>query len=524
MEEMCGTGPRSKRLRLEADEAERSPLPSQARQDLLVRYDVGPSRLSAPETKSAKTSVHKYHVVSHALTVNRVECREAWATAITREEKLYVHHFSQATWAGARVCAFQSSQESPGILKILCLMFSGESVSSLQNRSYAAGITKREWKYLTAFAACFLTNMGNYLAFGGIKIIPGIPEQKLDTIINLCGLQGNRKERLLELWNETKDKIYSLREDERQLGLPPFGISMYYHSTLRKEDIDTVQAWMAQHGVEGWNTKIWRREEEMERNGLPLYELWIASSEKLPTEVYTYRDKCVIEVIYGHFCEEMKEVVEHLERAFHYGNGRQRDMIKEFIEYFKTGSIDAHKRAQKIWVSVKDLSLETNIGFMETYRDPIGIRAEFEGFVAAVDKDKTVKYSRLAEISEQVLRTLPWPREFEKDVFHMPQFQSLTMISFANSSIPIGINLPNYEGVRREVGFKNIVLENILTDHENVGKVTFLIDGDQEIFKKRVQSALHIQIACHELLGHGSGKLFKQRDDGTYNYKYGEVN
>lgn len=37
----------------------------------------------------------------------------------------------------------------------------------------------------------------------------------------------------------------------------------------------------------------------------------------------------MIEVIYGHFCEEMKEVVEHLERAFHYGNGRQRDMIKE---------------------------------------------------------------------------------------------------------------------------------------------------------------------------------------------------
>lgn len=45
-------------------------------------------------------------------------------------------------------------------------------------------------------------------------------------------------------------------------------------------------------------------------------------------------------------------------------------------------------------------------------------------------QDKTVKYSRLAEISEQVLRTLPWPREFEKDVFHMPQFQSLTVSNF----------------------------------------------------------------------------------------------
>jgi len=54
--------------------------------------------------------------------------------------------------------------------------------------------------------------------------------------------------------------------------------------------------------------------------------------------------------------------------------------------------------------------------------------------------------------------------------------------------------------------------------------VTFLVDGDQEVFEKQMQAALHIQIACHELLGHGSGKIFKQKDDGTYNYKYGEVN
>lgn len=69
---------------------------------------------------------------------------------------LYSYRASLAVYWRNRV----SLQESPGILKILCLMFSGESVSSLQNRSYAAGITKREWKYLTAFAACFLTNMG----------------------------------------------------------------------------------------------------------------------------------------------------------------------------------------------------------------------------------------------------------------------------------------------------------------------------------------------------------------------------
>lgn len=53
--------------------------------------------------------------------------------------------------------------------------------------------------------------------------------------------------------------------------------------------------------------------------------------------------------------------------------------------------------------------------------------------------------------------------------------------------------------------------------------MTFLVDGDQEVFEQKMQAALHIQIACHELLGHGSGKIFKQRDDGTYNFKHREV-
>jgi len=110
MEEPNELGPRSKRMRLEAEEAELAPISSQAREEVLARCNVGTSRGIVPQGRSVLNSIQRYHVVSHALTVRRVECRDAWSSTLTKEEKLYGHHFSQAAWAGARICAYQSSQ------------------------------------------------------------------------------------------------------------------------------------------------------------------------------------------------------------------------------------------------------------------------------------------------------------------------------------------------------------------------------------------------------------------------------
>eukprot|EP00388_Colpodella_angusta_P042295 GDKK01055834.1.p1 GENE.GDKK01055834.1~~GDKK01055834.1.p1 ORF type:complete len:386 (+),score=70.01 GDKK01055834.1:1-1158(+) len=158
------------------------------------------------------------------------------------------------------------------------------------------------------------------------------------------------------------------------------------------------------------------------------------------------------------------------------------------------------------------------------YRDPSGVRGEWEGFVAVVDKDQSVKYGKLVAGGDEFVARLPWGPEFEKDKFHAPDFTSLEVLTFASSGVPLGICIPNYDDIRENVGFKNVFLGNVGGAMNPNDKPAHVTDVDFEVYKKHFVAALSLNVGIHELLGHGSGKLLTENSDGTFNFDKSLVN
>ncbi|CBZ23453.1 metallo-peptidase, Clan M-, Family M49 [Leishmania mexicana MHOM/GT/2001/U1103] len=423
---------------------------------------------------------------------------------LTPKQRHYAHHMMAAGWCGAPVVAEQLSPESLPLLRLFFKVLSVQPLDAFKANSVDAGVDPDEVKQFLEYVAMVYSNMGNYISFGDTKFVPSIPKESFAKIVASAEGSPAVDAQLL-------DAIYSLDDDKLTLDFPPKGLTRYYSPNVTREDAAVANDFLASKKMDGVNTRVFKEED-----GTLVIRVAAATEKTVPAEKFNGR---AIAMYYGDYKEEMARVVAELRKAQPYAeNETEVRMLNHYVAHFQHGDVDAHKESQKEWVKDVGPTVETNIGFIESYRDPSGVRAEWEGFVAVVNKEQSKMYGALVAQGEKFIAQLPWGKPFEKDVFSSPDFTSLDVLGFASSGIPAGINIPNYDDIRQTVGFKNVYLSNVVSAMTFKDKLNYITEADWELYKTSILAATSVNVGIHELLGHGTGKLLSENSDGTFNF------
>ena len=386
------------------------------------------------------------------------------------------------------------------------------------------GVADDELQYMLQYFTQFLGNLGNYKGFGDVKFIPRCSPQTFAAL----AAQGSEAEKFYE---QCKSAIYADvgKPALMHFGFPSQGhMSTYYPESpdITRDEIEKVGELLGSKGILPENTRIRKT-----RDGD--YDVLVASALSKPPsegsdagEVTTWKLSSPLEgkkvsLVFGDHQEEMAKIALHIKKAgVHAANDTQKKMMDEYAKSFGSGSLKAFKESQKLWVKDKGPEVESNIGFIETYRDPAGIRGEWEGMVAMVNKERTRAFQKLVEAAPAAISKLPWSKDFEKDEFSAPDFTSLEVLSFASSGVPAGINIPNYDDIRQQVGFKNVSLGNVLGAKAPNEPIPFIRPEDLDLYQENRDAAFEVQVGIHELLGHGTGKLLQETSPGVYNFDH----
>ena len=446
----------------------------------------------------------KIHHVSETLELSFLNSKSAFEQ-LTDSEKKYAYHMYKASWCGATITSQQVSDESYVLVSLFTRMFKKYNVRLLD-------LSDTKLKHFVNYVAIVFSNMGNYLSYGDSKVIPRLTKAEADIVVKQYFPDFHKEYALV------KDKIFSLEPHEKFLGYPPHNVTRYFSNNITEDEAKLVDKFVISRGIEGWNTRTSKIFDSTLNK--TIFMIHIASHNNPEKQFPEVFEENVFLLCYNDYNVQCEKIIKHLHKASKICcTKEQKQMLDHYITHFTTGCIDAHKKSQKSWVDDKMPAVETNIGFIESYRDPSGIRSEFESFVAVTNKEESLKLKKLVDNAESFLKLLPWPKEFEKDEFKPPDFTSLNVLTFVGSGIPAGINIPNYDDIRQNYGFKNVSLENvILAGYISDILPDYLSPDDGELFNKYVSQSFQIDVAGHELLGHGSGKLFIKDSSGKCNF------
>jgi dipeptidyl-peptidase-3 len=358
-----------------------------------------------------------------------------------------------------------------------------------------------EWDQFTLYCKRFFFANGIHHHYSADKLLPGFSQQYFAKLINGCNekflpMQGRAKADFIK---EITKLIFDPNIDSKGVNLSS--------DDLVKSSANNFYENVSQKEVEEYYAQIKQKN--------PDNKSQIGFNSKTVKE-----DGKIVEKVYksgGMYSPAIDMIIFWLKQALDVAqNESQRRTIELLLIFYQTGDPVAFDNYSVAWVKDTVSTMDFVNGFIEVYQDALQRKGSYESIVSMKDIEASKRIAAISKEAQWFEDQSPISPNHKKKNVTGISAKVITIIGEvgdAAPSTPIGINLPNNEWIREEVGSKSVSLGNIVQAYDYCKAKSPMIDefGYGDEVKKRVRAngalagALHTDM--HEVIGHASGKI-----------------
>lgn len=219
----------------------------------------------------------------------------------------------------------------------------------------------------------------------------------------------------------------------------------------------------------------------------------------------------------GLYSAAIVEIVKELRKAAEFAeNDHQRSVIDALAAYYESGDLKQFDAYSILWVEDLDSQVDFVNGFIETYGDPLGLKASWESIVNFKNIEATKRTKIISDNAQWFEDNSPTDKQFKKPEVKGVSAKVITVAMLGGDCFPptpIGINLPNADWIRHVHGSKSVTIENITDAYDKASEGNGFneefvwSDEERQILKAHGSETNNLHTDLHECLGHGSGIL-----------------
>lgn len=219
----------------------------------------------------------------------------------------------------------------------------------------------------------------------------------------------------------------------------------------------------------------------------------------------------------GMYGEAIQKIIFWLEKAETVAeNEAQREVIRLLIDFYRTGDLKTFDTYSIAWLKGTNSKVDFVNGFIESYGDPLGMKASWESIVNFKDEEATHRTEIISQHAQWFEDHSPVSPSFKKEVVRGVSAKVITAAMLGGDLYPssaIGINLPNSNWIRSLHGSKSVTIGNLTDAYNKAAKGNgfreeFVYSQEEkDLLEKYADITGDLHTDLHECVGHGSGKL-----------------